>query len=211
MIAALRNPTPTQLDELIGATPLLWRGGQVPGHKLAALPTGFDALDAALPGGGWPQAGLVELLYAQHGLGEWQLFLPVLAKLSRDGYLACVRPPLLPYAPALAQAGVCLENLLWLAPETAADCWWAIEAALRAKACRAIVAWPGKIRPDHVRRLQVAAHEGNTLGFLMRPDGHSAPYVNLRLRLSRGHDGQAWVDVEKARGSHRTPRVALPC
>ena len=45
-----------------------------------AQPSGYAALDAALPGGGWPEAALVEVLLAADGLGELSLLLPTLAR-----------------------------------------------------------------------------------------------------------------------------------
>ncbi|HJP97120.1 MAG TPA: DNA lesion error-prone repair protein ImuA, partial [Rhodanobacteraceae bacterium] len=46
----------------------LWRGQ---GNALprSALPTGFAALDAVLPGGGWPAAALSEVLMSVDGVG----------------------------------------------------------------------------------------------------------------------------------------------
>ena len=43
------------------AHPAGWRGGDC-APEPASVPTGFAALDAVLPGGGWPGAGLTEML-----------------------------------------------------------------------------------------------------------------------------------------------------
>src|SRR6202046_3388314 len=45
--------------------------------------TGNSALDARLPGGGWPTASLIEVLLDDTGLGEVQLFLPALVACQR--------------------------------------------------------------------------------------------------------------------------------
>src|SRR3974390_1107334 len=45
--------------------------------------TGKSALDARLPGGGWPTASLIEVLLDDTGLGEVQLFLPALVAFQR--------------------------------------------------------------------------------------------------------------------------------
>jgi len=70
--------------------------------------TGRSALDARLPGGGWPTASLIEVLLETTGLGEVQLFLPALVKCQQriDGevpWLVWIAPPHEPYAPALAE------------------------------------------------------------------------------------------------------------
>ena len=46
----------------------VWRGTEVGAAAGRALPTGFEVLDAALPGGGWPTQGLSEVLLAQAAL-----------------------------------------------------------------------------------------------------------------------------------------------
>ena len=211
----MTTAAPSTVDALLKASPALWRGGALPRPDSTTLSTGFEALDSAIPAGGWPATGIVEILHAQHGLGELSLLLPALAACSRRGPTAIIAPPQPLYAPALAQAGVALESLLWLATRHEKDTAWALETALRSQACQLVIAWPGRLRPDAVRRLQVAATEGQTLGVLMRPDGRSAPNVHLRLRLEADAKGQAWATVEKARGSHARPRVPIswpsPC
>ena len=50
------------------ANPAIWRGGDC-APEPATLPSGFAALDAALPGGGWPQGTLTEVLLEREGIG----------------------------------------------------------------------------------------------------------------------------------------------
>ena len=89
------------LDSLL-QRPDLWRGRQGPAVSVAAVPTGWPGLDRALPGGGWPQEGLVEVLARHAGIGEVSLLLPALARLVGQGRrTAWVDPPHVPYAPAL--------------------------------------------------------------------------------------------------------------
>src|SRR5688572_12887755 len=69
-----------QLEELL-AHPSVWRGRSR--AAVETFPTGFAALDAGLPGGGWPRHGLVEILTPQPGVGELYLLLPALAAFPR--------------------------------------------------------------------------------------------------------------------------------
>src|SRR5688500_10215557 len=86
--------------------------GRAPTADAPSAQTGYAALDAELPGGGWPVGGLAELLCRTEGIGELQLVLPALAALTQAGHrIAWLAPPYLPYAPALQAAGVRLEGL----------------------------------------------------------------------------------------------------
>ena len=93
--------------------PAIWRGRSA--TRARTLPTGFPALDEGLPGGGWPHAGLIEILPTCFGAGELSLLLPALAAATRRPearWCAWVAPPLQPFAPTLAQCGVALERVL---------------------------------------------------------------------------------------------------
>lgn len=63
--------------------PALWRASQLGGGRGAVTPSGHPALDAELPGGGWPHGALTELLLPQPGIGELRLLAPALAAVSR--------------------------------------------------------------------------------------------------------------------------------
>ena len=62
--------------------PSLWRASQIGGAVQRSTASGFAALDAQLPGGGWPHGTLTELLLAQAGVGELRLLAPALAALT---------------------------------------------------------------------------------------------------------------------------------
>ncbi len=62
--------------------PAVWRASQIGGGAQATSPSGFAALDAQLPGGGWPHGVLTELLLPQPGIGELRLLAPVLGAVS---------------------------------------------------------------------------------------------------------------------------------
>src|SRR5687767_4627719 len=93
------------LDGLL-ASRRLWRGSPVANAVPDAVPTGWAALDAALPGGGWPAAALTEVLLPADGVGELRLVWPALARLAEDGVVAVVAPPYRPHAPAWEAAGI---------------------------------------------------------------------------------------------------------
>ncbi len=173
------------LDSLL-QHPGIWRGDQVAQSSEDALPTGFAELDELLPGGGWPRGALTEILVERQGIGELRLLLPALARASeQSGWLAWVAPPHVPYAPALAAAGVRLQRLLVAKPQSTADAWWTAEQALRSGACSAVLAWLKTPDERLMRRLQLGAESGRAWGVLFR-SAHAAQQRStaaLRLRL----------------------------
>ncbi|MCL4802303.1 MAG: translesion DNA synthesis-associated protein ImuA [Burkholderiales bacterium] len=188
----------------------VWRGA-APAGAAPSITSGFPALDAALPGGGWPTGCLVEILPRHEGIGELRLLGPALAGLSRGGRcLAWIAPPHLPYAPALAAAGIDPARLLVVRTRSPQETLWATEQALRAAACGAVLAWPAAARYPDLRRLQLAAEKGEGLAVLfrapqLRAEASPAP---LRLALDTANGGLA-VHVLKRRGAPLAAPVLL--
>jgi len=187
------------LAQLLGH-PAIWRGHSTAG--LETVPTGFAALDARLPGGGWPRSAVVEV-FARLGSGELPLLMPALSALAGvplARWCVWVAPPLEPHAPALAAQGLELSRLLVVRTGHAA---WACEQALRSAACDVVVAWiAGPLAVRAVRRLQLAAQRGRTLGFILRPlEEGLRPGAGsaLRLRVDPGEQGIR-VTLLKSRG-----------
>ena len=85
--------------------PMLWLGHQLGRQGADAVPSGFAALDAELPGGGWPRRVLSELLLPHPGVGEIRLLAPPLVATQRAGRLVMLfDPPAALSAAALAAA-----------------------------------------------------------------------------------------------------------
>ncbi len=183
------------------SNPAIWRGGDC-APEPAALPSGFPALDAVLPGGGWPGAALTEIVLEREGIGEIRLALPALARLQARGHdVVWIAPPHVPYAPALAAAGLDLTRLLVVHCRSPAEQLWAYEQALRAPECGAAFAWLGPHDDRTLRRLAVAAREGRTWGVLWRRPGQRAIAVTASLRLALApQEDRLAVRVLKRRG-----------
>jgi protein ImuA len=183
--------------------PALWRGADADPPE--TLPTGFHALDARLPGGGWPLFTLIELLVPATGIGEIRLLLPALRSLTAAGtelrWVAWLAPPHLPYAPALADAGLDPARMLVIRPRVGIDRLWAMEQALRSGACAAVLGWTGEARDPMLRRLKLAAEEGRTSAFLLRPCAHRNEHSPAALRLAlSARDYGLDVEILKSRG-----------
>src|SRR5580704_16112552 len=162
--------------------PAIWRGSSA--AQRPGLSTGFAALDEQLPGKGWPRTGLIEILVSRFGSGELYLLLPALAALTRAAaarWCVWVAPPLMPFAPALASQGVALDRV---AVVGGARPLWAFEQALGSGACDVALAWARQPKAREIRRLQLAAERGRTLGVLFRPRRAAREASAAVLRLS---------------------------
>ncbi len=190
---------PSSLTALL-EHPAIWRGDDC-AREPAAIATGFSALDALLPGGGWPEA-LTEIALAREGVGEIALTLPAVVRVQAAGRdVVWIDPPHRPYAPALAAGGLDLARLVVVRCADAREQLWAYEQALRAPECGAAFAWLATNDERVLRRLGVAAREGRTWGVLWRRPGQRASAASAPLRLAlAARDGKLAVQVVKRRG-----------
>jgi cell division inhibitor SulA/protein ImuA len=191
--------------------PSIWRGNQLGTVSVPSLSTGFCALDAELPGGGWPVATLTEILPEHEGIGEIRLLGHALANLSARGcWIAWIAPPYVPYAPALKAAGIDLDRFFRVNTRSLRETLWAMEQALRDNSCGAVIAWPEKVSYPDLRRLQLAAAGSQALAVLFRPlrtATESSPAA-LRLRLQT-YQGDLAIRIVKRRGHAFTRLIVL--
>lgn len=191
----------------------VWAGTQFAAPAQPTLPTGYLALDAELPGGGWPAAGLTELLFDAPGSGEWRLLAPLLRAQAAQRAVVCIAPPLQPHAPALQGLSLPLPRFVWVTPPNAADAAWALEQALRSGGCGTALWW-GDASAAMLRRLHLAALDRHCLLLALRPPaarGQSSP-APLRLACRLLSHGRMAVEVFKRRGpAQASPlRLSLP-
>ncbi|HMP78310.1 MAG TPA: hypothetical protein PKD54_02550 [Pirellulaceae bacterium] len=149
----------------------------------AVVSTGLDALDRLLPDQGYPRGALVEWLSATPGCGAELLSWWTAVRAAQKGdVIVVVAPQREFYPPAAAACGADLAQCVVVQPATDTDAYWAIDQALRCPAVAAV--WSAaSLRPrDHrqagflermderwLRRFQLAAEAGGTLGLFVRP------------------------------------------
>ena len=228
---------PAELETL---HPALWRAHQVGRPREAVFASGFAALDAVLPGGGWPAGTLTELLLPHPGVGELRLLAPMLARLQRQQQERCLMwfdPPAAPCAWALQALGLSARQMVLVRPDPlravqgargaigaraaigslsafgAAHALWALEHALKSGHVGAVLAWlPTRLPADALRRLQLAAlsHEGPA--FLLRGDeaARQASPAPLRLQLTAAAPDWLRVHLLKRRGPPLAQPLLLP-
>lgn len=191
----------------------VWQGNQH--HKTVHHnePTGFEVLDASPGPSGWPRGALSECLLKHHGIGELQLVLPLIRRLSQAGKTVFwVNPPYTPYAPALAREQVALDQVVMIHTETADDMLWTLENCLRSSVTGLVLAWPGRLSSRGIRRLQLAAEAGSNLCILFR-EAHNTQQSSpaaLRLTLTPAAQNTLELNTLKRRGSWPGAACTLP-
>ena len=193
--------------------PRVWRGtdqAESPGRQ--GFTSGYPRLDRHLPGGGWPQHALTEILLEHYGSGELKLLMPALARLSQAGdsdvqepftepchepcnreagWIAWIAPPFEPYPPALMQWGVNLSRVLIVRPKKTSETLWAAEQALSSGNCAAVLLWPEMLDDAASRRLQLAAEKGRSWAIAFRSLSalSQASAAALRIKVTAGLNG----------------------
>ncbi len=196
-----------------------------PGRRHGAVRSGVAAVDALLPGGGFPRGALSQLAGGPAS-GKTAVALAVFAALERDELAAYVDGRGEIYPPAAAELGVDLERLLVVRPAATSHAGpggllatlWAAEALLACGAFAAVaidVAQPRSLwGADAIaRRLQTAVETGGAIGLWLAParGGLKVP-ASIRLVLSneggaiaaRRSDGSVAAAPELSRSALRT-------
>ncbi len=187
----------------------VWRGDQLGSPVNAVLSSGFAALDAELPGGGWPCGALTEILTAQFSILEWRLLAPALSQVGQVGRgdrgaqtIVVVGPPKAPHVPGLRHDGIDDRQLVWIKADTPAERLWSTEQLIKSNAFGALIAWLPQVRQEQIRRLQVLSAHCQGPVFLCRPvsvasESSAAP---LRVHARVGMDWELHVEILKRKG-----------
>ena len=187
---------------LLNLHPALWRGSQFGPRTGPTIATGFAALDAELPGQGWPTGSLIELLIAQPGVGEIQLLRTALQTDLNKQPVVLLQPPYQPNSACWSGWRLGNQRLLYLAPQRARDAYWAAEQILKNGSCAALLFWAHPIQTSVLKRLHLAAQSSQTLFFMFRPHSvqtEASPAV-LRVMLSAEPTGALTLSILKRRG-----------
>jgi cell division inhibitor SulA/protein ImuA len=198
-----------ELQEMLSRG-MVWRGAVSEQGVLPGIASGFPELDEQI-GDGWPRGALTEIL-SQQGQGLSLLF-PLLGKLSHgQQWLAWVNSPYLPYAPALAARQVDVSRLLLIRAKDDPQSLWAAEQALRSGNCALVMLWIKRLSSGHIRRLQLAAEESDSMAILFRPQQHcqQSSVAALRLEVMPSENGMT-VKILKRRSGWGGKTLHLSC
>jgi protein ImuA len=202
---------PSDLQALLSSSQL-WHADAWSGLHEQVVSTGYSALDAALPSGGWPVSQLIEVLVDTSSNTDVSLIAPALPRMleSELGHaaskLVLIDPPHEPSLPAWEVQGVLADSVVRIdtdllsaghtASTSATRVCWAIEQALRCAQVSVVLAWLPRVPSQSLRRLQVAAGSSQALLMVLRPRGNAQPSpAPLRLRC-KGLAGEVSVQIE---------------
>jgi cell division inhibitor SulA/protein ImuA len=158
------------------------------------LPTGIGVLDDMLPDGGWPRAGVVEVTETADHACAMELFMPALARVTRQGRgLALVAPPYPARKRIFTDTGVNPVRVVQVNPHPGRSALWTVESLLQSADYGVVMAWPGCDTELMDKRLQKAAMLGRVLCVLFRPPCRSTAVSssNLRIVVDADEDGRA--------------------
>ena len=190
----------------------IWRGDQLGSPVSTVISSGFAALDAELPGSGWPCHSLTEILQPQPTVTEWRLLAPAMRQVvASGGNIVVVGPPKSPHLPGLKYAGLDERHLVWIQAEAPAERLWVTEQLIKTNAAGLLVSWLPQARQEQIRRLQVCAQACEGPAFLCRPAAaeHESSAAPLRIQLTFGPDWELHVGLLKRKGPTHEGQIAL--
>jgi protein ImuA len=191
----------------------VWRAQELGHAATPVLSSNWTALDAELPGGGWPCRSVTEVLTTQPSILEWRLLSPSLRTVvAGGGQIVVVGPARHPHLPGLLHEGLDERQLVWIRAEAPSERMWVTEQLIKSNSAGAVIAWLPQARQEQLRRLQVCAQGCDGLVFLCRPIAarHEASASPLRVVASVGLDWEVKVNVFKRRGPVHEGEVLLP-
>ena len=170
----------------------IWRGDALGSSPEQVVSSGFNELDKALPGGGWPTHSLTELLLPAEGLGEIRLLSPSLKHITQSGRnILLINPPHIPYMNAWENLHIDSRRILIVRACNPAERLWVIEQGIKSAAFGAVISWLSEANPQAMRKLQVIARTTASLVFLFRRVSAqfepSAAPLRILLGLARRH------------------------
>jgi cell division inhibitor SulA len=155
------------------------------------IPAGIPALADMLPDGGWPRTGVVEVTESAGRADAMDLFMPALARISRQGRgLALVAPPFSARKRVFTDTSINPARVMQVNPHPGRSALWTVESLLQSGDYGVVMAWPGCNTELMDKRLQKAATQGKVLCVLFRPPCQGGTFSAINTRLG--------VDVDEA-------------
>lgn len=189
---------------------LLFNASHMPCDPDALLASGYSQLDNKLHGG-WPDKGIIELQSDGMGIGEIRLLFPALKQLkAKEQLYAWIAPPGRLNGQALANAGLPLANTLIATDVSDKEAFWLAEKSLRSGCCAAVILWCDELEPNQAKRLQLAAKEGHSLGFIIRRQSNVEQSLPVSIRMSTSASKQGLqINIHKRLGGNAAPPFTL--
>ncbi len=136
----------------------------------SVLPFGIREVDSRLPGGGLARGALHEIAGGGHGVIDGAaaaLFAAGIAARTKGRVLWCVTQPDI-FAPAVAQAGLAADRVIYLEAGDQTSVLACMEEGLRHGGLGAVVGEVAHLSMKASRRLMLAAEDSGTIGLALR-------------------------------------------
>ncbi|MFG0261987.1 MAG: ImuA family protein [Novipirellula sp. JB048] len=183
-------------------------------NHAAVFSSGCAAIDHTLLRGGFRENAISEWIADAEGGGAAALSMIVAGHALRahDRRTGGTTSPLVIidsrknfYPPAAIALGIPAARMILVQPRSAADAVWAIDQALRCDAVAAV--WTmieARLDDRDARRFQLAAEQGRTAGFFVRPASERGKpsFADVRLHVKKG-TGLSWRNPQIL--PHTTP------
>jgi protein ImuA len=138
-------------------------------HSLGdVVSTGCDEFDRLFSKGGLERGSLVEWI-GSAGSGATTVALKTAQAVCDNRVLVVLDSCGQFYPTAADSLGIALDRTIVVQPNHTRDYQWTLLQILRSGGIAAVVCWPDKANEKMLRRWQLAAEHGKTMGFLIRP------------------------------------------
>ena len=185
-------PNSIFIESILDSRNDIWRLGDEAPKNRNVYSSGLKNLDNFLPGGGWPQIGLIEIIIKHYGLGELQILMPLMRNLTaQDKLLLWICPPYKICTSTLIKAGIDIEKLLIINSEVSTkDALWAAEQALQTQKFGIVLLWHNDVTRNAMHRLLLATKNNNTLGVLFKNKKTENSQSSIVLKLERSSSNE---------------------
>lgn len=174
------------------------------------LPTGATRLDEALQGG-IPASGVVRVV-SHSGVGELTLFAPFLQQYRQKKLLFFINSPGALQATYLHFNDIDSSRVYQVSTQDDKETLWCAEQCLRSGACHVVLVWCPFLTQVQARRLQVAAHQNETLCLLYQSRQQAKATgplpISLDMTMAAVTDGLS-IDINKSVGGHAIHNISV--
>lgn len=129
---------------------------------------------AVEPAGNKLAGTVTEIIVQNDDFNSMPMLMPLLAQLSNDDrWFVWIAPPVLLPKQLLLNAGIDLQKVILLNPDSKHSTFELAKQALSTGTSHAVISWPGFLSDEQLNELESAATTGQSHGIVIRRRQHS--------------------------------------